>query len=174
MIAGLLIVGATMVFSLVMTISNILEIRNVTQAPFGYTTITSVVVVADDQGQDSGEVIISFANSGSTSVLIGLSVHAELRPGWLGPQQSAQWVSRPGRRRYRPTAQSTIGVIPAGGAGSVPVRIPPGRRHCRIVAVAGEANGRLWAMTVRVRLNPPAKDDRMADVLYAGIFPWIY
>jgi hypothetical protein len=56
----------------------------------------------------------------------------------------------------------------------VSVRIPPGRHHCRIVAVAGEANGRLWAMSVRVRVKPPANDDWMADVSYAGIFPWIY
>lgn len=146
--------------------------QDVNKALYGHTTITSVVIATDGRDQNNEEVIIGFANSGSAPVLVGLSVRREFRPSWLGPQQSAGSVSRPGRRRYQPTAQSTIGVIPADGSSCVSVRIPPGRRRCRVVAVAGEANGRLWAMSVRVRVKPPAKDDWMADASYTGIFPW--
>jgi hypothetical protein len=174
-IACIIAIGLTACVLVVVAIVEYVEMRTIVQTRPDDTMMTSVATVPRGQGEHPEEAVIDFANPSRSPVLIGLSVHTEFWTGWFRVRHSARVISRPDQR-HRVTAQSTIGVIPANGFSSMPVRIPSGR--CRIVAVAGEADGRLREMSVRVPVKSsvpvklPVKADWAAVTMFDGPFYW--
>jgi hypothetical protein len=178
-IAGIIAIGLTACALIVVAVFEYVEMRTIVQARPDDTLMTSVITVSSGRGKHRGEVVIDFVNPSPSPVLVGLSVRTEFWTGWFRVRQSARVISRPDRR-HRVTAQSAIGVIPANGSSRMPVRIPSGRRCCRAVAIAGEADGRLREMSVRVPVRSsvpvklPVKADRAAVTMFEGLFYWFY
>lgn len=181
LIEAFISIGLVTLILTVLAISEYVEIRTVIQSRSSDTMITSVVTVTDSRDEHLEEALIDLVNPSASPVLVGLSVRKTVWPSWFRPQQTAWVISRPGLPRYGVVAQSTIGVIPANGSSRLAVRIPSGRRRCRVVAIAGEADGRLRAMSVRiptrsfVPLKPSsarADPDWVSDVGLDGLFFW--
>ena len=93
-------------------------------------------------------------NPGPVPVLVGLSVRRTRMPGWLAPGLNARVPLRTGHRRFGPQAQDTVGVVAPGEHEGWPVTAPAGGRRGRLVAVIGQAGGRLRVITVPVVLTP--------------------
>lgn len=152
MITAIIVLGLTTGVVVAAAIVEYVEMRSVIQTRSHDTVVTSVATVSGERGKYPDEAVITFSNPSSKPVMVGISARTEFWTCWFRLQQSARVISRP-RRRHRVTAQSTIGVIPAHGSSRMPVRIPYGRRRCRVVALTGEADGRLRVMSVRVPRN---------------------
>jgi hypothetical protein len=93
-------------------------------------------------------------NPGSVPVLVGLSVRRSRRPGWLAPGVNARVPLRTSHRRFGPGAQEIVGVVAPGEGEGWPVPAPAGGRRGRLVAVIGQAGGRLRVITLAVPLVP--------------------
>jgi hypothetical protein len=93
-------------------------------------------------------------NPGPVPVLVGLSVHRSRRPGWLSPPLNARVPLRTGHPRFGPQAQQVVGVVAPGESEGWPVAAPGRGRRGRLVAVIGQANGRLRVITLPVPLVP--------------------
>lgn len=92
-------------------------------------------------------------NPGPVPVLVGLSVRRTRLPAWLAPGLNARVPLRTGNRRFGPRAHDTVGVVAPGADDGWPVPAPAVGRRGRLVAVAGQADGRLRVITVTVPLG---------------------
>lgn len=135
--------------------------------------VTAAISGQDEPIRRPGPVYVDVANRGVSPVMVGLSVRPGLSSAQGRPRPRISVPARPGRRRYRPTAQETIGVVPAGGAVRLPVRLPAGPRPCRVVAVVGEADRRLRVISVRVPPAPAGERDRFSCVTADALFTWL-
>jgi hypothetical protein len=132
-----------------------------------------VMAVPSRPSAASGETIeIIFTNGGAQAVMVGLSLRREFRPIWFGAQQCVTVPSSSDRRRYRPTAQQAIGIVPANGTARLPVRVPLGLRR-RIVAVVGEADGFLRVITIRIRRTSAVETYLSTYAVIDDTFPWL-
>jgi hypothetical protein len=93
-------------------------------------------------------------NPGPVPVLVGLSVRRSRLPGWLAPGLNAQVPMRTGHARFGPQAQQVVGVVAPGESEGWPVAAPVAGKRGRLVAVIGQAGGRLRVITVAVPLSP--------------------
>jgi hypothetical protein len=107
-------------------------------------------------------VLVWITNPGPVPVLVGLSVRRARRPDWLagltgqGTELTARVPWRTSSRRFRPQAQGTVGVVGPGDSDGWPVAAPTAGRRGRLVAVIGQAGGRLRVITLAVPLGPVA------------------
>ena len=86
-------------------------------------------------------------------------------------KQTVTVASSPERRRYRPTAQEAIGIVPANGTACLPIRVPWGMRQ-RVVAVVGEADGFLRVITIRIH-RTSAVETYFSAYSVLDTFPWL-
>ncbi|HEY2523194.1 MAG TPA: hypothetical protein VGJ19_23990 [Streptosporangiaceae bacterium] len=93
-------------------------------------------------------------NPGPVPVLVGLSVRRSHLPGWLVPGLNARVPLRTRQPRFGPGAQDTMGVVAPGESEGWPVAAPATGRRGRLVAVIGQAGGRLRVITLAVPLSP--------------------
>ena len=103
-------------------------------------------------------------NPGPVPVLVGLSVGRSRRPGWLSPPLQARVPLRTGHPRFGPQAQPVVGVVAPGESEGWAVTAPARGRRGRLVAVIGQADGRLRVITLPVSLaTAPAVPARAAS-----------
>jgi hypothetical protein len=102
-------------------------------------------------------------NPGPVPVLVGLSVRRSRRPGWLSPPLRVRVPWRTGHPRFGPQAQQVVGVVAPGESEGWPVAAPARGRRGRLVAVIGQADGRLRVITRPVPLVAPGAPVRVAS-----------
>ena len=95
-------------------------------------------------------------NPGPVPVLVGLLVRRSRCPAWLAPGLNARVPLRTSHPKFGPAAQDTVGVVAPGDSEGWPVAAPAGGRRGRLVAVIGQAGGRLRVITLPVPLVAPA------------------
>jgi hypothetical protein len=125
-----------------------------------YATVTAVlrnVPHPDGYQRVAGATV---RNPGSAPVLVGLSVYRSRVPAWLGAGMTVTVPHRTGRRRYRPGAQATVGVVGPGESACWPVPVPgpapaPGRRF-HLAAIIGQSGRRLRVITLPVSPDSPS------------------
>lgn len=133
----------------------------------------TVAAVSSRRSGATGETVeIDFANLGARAVVVGLSLRWQFWPAWFGAQSRTRVPSSAGGRRYLPGAQETIGVIPANGTARLPIRVRSGLCR-RVVAVAGEADGHLRVISMRIPPQPPTQTDPYVSVAIADFFTWL-
>lgn len=96
-------------------------------------------------------------NPGPVPVLVGLSVRRSRWPGplaRLAPALNAQVPLRTGHPRFGPQAQQVVGVVAPGESEGWPVTAPAAGQRGRLIAVIGQAGGRLRVITLTVPLTP--------------------
>jgi hypothetical protein len=116
-----------------------------------------VTVRAGPAGHPEGApraVLAWVHNPGPVPVLVGLSVRRSHRPGWLSPALNARVPWRTRHPKFGPQAQDTVGVVAPGESEGWPVAAPGRGQRGRLVAVVGQANGRLRVITLAVPLAP--------------------
>jgi len=105
-------------------------------------TVTARLRDAGQPDEPRPVVVATVRNPSGTPVLAGLSARRARAPRWLGGG-GVTVPARTARRRLRPSAYPTVGVVPARGSArfTVPVAAPA-RRYLLTTAV-GQAGGRL-------------------------------
>ena len=109
---------------------------------------------ASEQGKHSPVVIATVRNPADVPLMAGFTARRRLIPGWLEPGMSVTVPRRTTRRRYRASAQATVGVVPASGTGQFRVPVTAQARRYRLVAVLGQSGGRLRVHSVPVATRP--------------------
>jgi hypothetical protein len=133
------------------------------------TTVRAVPARAGSAGARHPEgaprsVLALVHNPGPVPVLVGLSVRRSRRPAWLVPPLNTSVPLRTGHPRFGPQAQQVVGVVAPGENEAWPVAAPGRGRRGRLVAVIGQADGRLRVITQPVPLVPaPAAPVRAAS-----------
>lgn len=110
----------------------------------GDVTISAVMSRFQHPDKRCPAAVVTVRNPGPVPVLVGLTARRSWAPSWLGAGPLIVRVPRlTNRGRLRPARQAVVGVIAAGDAGRWLVPVPRGGRARRVVAVAGQAGGRL-------------------------------
>jgi hypothetical protein len=88
-------------------------------------------------------VVATVRNPSGMPVLVGLSVRRAVVPRWPGGGASVTVPHRTARRRLRPGAYETIGVVPVYGNASFLVPVRTSARGYLLTVAVGQAGGRL-------------------------------
>lgn len=134
----------------------------------GDATVTAALEWVSHPDGPRRVVVAAVRNPGPQAVLAGLSAHRSRVPGWLGAGMTVTVPHRTRRARYRPGAQVTLGVVGAGETGHWPVPAPGRGGRCHLVAVIGQAGGRL-----RVIRLPVAPAGTGTAARSTGGRPWL-
>jgi hypothetical protein len=117
-------------------------------------TVSAVLRNAGQPGEPRPVVVATVSNPSGTPVLAGLSAR---RARWPGGGQCVTVPRATRRRKFRPSAYATVGVVPAGGTVRFAVPVAAPARRYRLTAVTGQAGGRLRVYRLRVaRARVPA------------------
>jgi hypothetical protein len=101
--------------------------------------------------------VVTVRNPSSVPVLVGLTSRRSWAPSWLLPDPLIVRVPLlTTRGRVLPGRQAVVGVLAAGDAGRWLVPVPRGRIARRVVAVAGQAGGRLRVLARLIEPDPAA------------------
>lgn len=170
LIAAAVIIGM-LAFCVAIVFVNV-RLGNRADAQFLRNNGAVVAVSCRRSGAEGETVEIDFANLGTRSAMVGLSIHRQFWPAWLGARQRTRVPSSASQPRYLPSAQETIGVIPANGTASLPIRARVGLAR-RVVAVVGEADGHLRVIGMRVPPRPQTETDLYVNVAVGDPFIWL-
>jgi hypothetical protein len=105
-----------------------------------------VVALLRDSGQpdEPRPVVIALVrNPSDKPVLAGMSARRAVLPDWLRGGPSVTVPIRTARRALRPTAYTTVGVVPARSYARFPVPTSGRARRYQLIAAIGQAGGRL-------------------------------
>lgn len=105
--------------------------------------VTAALRHAGQPDEPRPVIVAAVRNPSGTPVLAGLSARRVRAPGWLTGGLNVTVPRRTKRRKFRPSAWATVGVVPANATVqfAVPVQAPA----CRylLTAAIGQAGGRL-------------------------------
>lgn len=170
LLAVAVVIGTIAFFAAVAFINFRLENRPEVRFPSRNGTVAAVSIRR--YGAAGETVKVDFTNLGTHPVMVGLSSRWQFWPDWSGAQQKTTVHSAARGRRYLPSAQETLGVIPANGTARLPIRV--GFCLCRrVVAVVGEADGYLRVISMRIPRRP-LPDSHLSGI--AGVadpFTWL-
>lgn len=121
----------------------------------GDVRVSAVTGVATQAGRYLPVVVATVCNPGATPVLVGLSVRRRRMPAWLEAGMEVRVPRHTARKRLRAGRHTVLGVLGSGETARWPVPVPPGTRRCRLVAVVGQAGGRLRVLSLPVASGPP-------------------
>ena len=121
--------------------------------------VTISVVMSRFQHPDElcPAAVVTVRNPGPVPVLVGLTARRCWAPAWLVGNPLIVRVPRVTTRgRLRPARQAVVGVLAAGDAGRWLIPVPHGGLTRRVVAVAGQAGGRLRVLARLIEPFPLA------------------
>jgi len=101
--------------------------------------------------------VVTMRNPGPVPVLVGLTARRSWVPSWLRPEPLIVRAPRLTNRRWlKPGRQAIVGVLAAGDAARWLVPVPRGGMTRRMVAVIGQAGGRLRVLARLIEPVVPA------------------
>jgi len=106
-------------------------------------TVTARLRDAGQPDEPRPVVLATVRNPSPTPLLAGLSVRPARLPRWLAGAHDVTVPARTARRRLRPSAYATVGVVPAYGGARFIVPVTATARHYLLTAAIGQARGRL-------------------------------
>jgi hypothetical protein len=121
----------------------------------GDVTVSAVMSRFQHPDECCPAAVVTVRNPGSVPVLVGLTARRYWTPAWLGGNPLIVRVPRLTKRgRLRPARQAVVGVLAAGDAGRWLIPVPHGGLTRRVVAVAGQAGGRLRVLARMIEPIP--------------------
>ena len=126
----------------------------------------TVSAAATDAGQLA--IVAVVRNPGDVPLVAGFSVRRRRIPDWLDAGMTVRVPRRTARWQFRAGAHETVGVVPAGSRAEfcLPVRVSA--RRYRLIAVIGQAGGRLRVFRVPAVSGGSAGAGRPARAARAG------
>jgi hypothetical protein len=121
--------------------------------------VSAVLRNAGQPDEPRPVVLATISNPCGTPVLAGLSAR---RARWPGGGQCVTVPRVTRRRKFRPGAYATVGVVPAGSTVRFAVPVAAPARRYRLTAVTGQAGGRLrvYRLPLARAHVPAARSDR--------------
>jgi len=109
-------------------------------------TDATVKAVLRDAGQPDEPrpvILAAIGNPSATPVLAGLEARKARTPRRLSGSLNVTVPRRTARRKFRPSAYATVGIVPAGTTVSFTVPVRGSARRYLLTAAVGQAGGRL-------------------------------
>jgi hypothetical protein len=115
--------------------------------------VTAVLRGADQPDEPRPIVIATVRNPSAVPVLVGLSARRTRVPELLAGRMTVTVARRTARRRYRPGAHATVGVVPAAATARFTVPVDVNARRCLLAVSVGQAGGRLRVYRLRLGIS---------------------
>jgi hypothetical protein len=105
--------------------------------------VSAVLRAAGQPDEPRPVVVATVRNPSGTPVLAGLSARRARVPDWLGGTLSVTVPRRTRRRKFRPGAYATVGIVPGEATVRFTVPVPAAASRYRLTAAVGQSGGRL-------------------------------
>ena len=106
-------------------------------------TVTAVLRDAGQPDEPWPVILAAIGNPSATPVLAGLEARKARTPRRLTGGLNVSVPRRTARRKFRPSAYATVGIVPGGTTVSFAVPVSSSARCYLLTAAIGQAGGRL-------------------------------
>jgi len=106
-------------------------------------TVRAVLRDAGQPDEPRPVILAAIGNPSATPVLAGLEARKARTPYRLSGGLNVTVPHRTGRRKFRPSAYATVGIVPGGTTVSFTVPVRGSARRYLLTAAVGQAGGRL-------------------------------
>jgi len=106
-------------------------------------TVTAVLRDAGQPDEPRPVIPAAIGNPSATPVLAGLEARKARTPRRLSGSLNVTVPHRTARRKFRPSAHATVGIVPGGTTVSFAVPVSSNARRYLLTAAVGQAGGRL-------------------------------
>jgi hypothetical protein len=106
-------------------------------------TVKAVLRDAGQPDEPRPVILAAIGNPSPTPVLAGLEARKARTPSRLSGGMNVTVPRRTARRKFRPSAYATVGIVPGGTTVSFTVPVRGSARRYLLTAAVGQAGGRL-------------------------------
>jgi len=118
--------------------------------------VTAVVRDAGQPDEPRPVILAAIGNPSATPVLAGLEARKARTPPRLSGTMNVTVPRRTARRKFRPSAYATVGIVPGKTTVSFAVPVRGSARRYLLTAAVGQAGGRLRLYHLQVAGAPRA------------------